>query len=167
METNIRMATKDDAYDILNIYAPYITDTCVTFEIEVPSFTDFENRIENIMNQYPFLVYEQDGIIAGYAYASKHAERAAYLYSVDVSIYIRHEYQGEGIGKKLYTALFEQLVNQGYYTAYAGISMPNEKSVRLHEAFGFVHAGTFHNIGYKHGKWLDVMWLEKPLREYT
>lgn len=166
MPLSIRSATPADAAAILAIYAPYITDTVMTFETEVPALTDFTARVASILSGYPYLVCEADGRIVGYAYASQHRARAAYRYSVDVSIYIAPEYHRQGIGRLLYTALFEQLKARGFYTAYAGITLPNEKSVGLHKALGFTEAGTFHRVGYKANQWLDVIWLEKALREY-
>ena len=167
MEFTIRRAAVSDAADILQIYAPFITDTCVTFDTEVPTVSEFAARIENIMKGYPYLVCEGDNKVIGYAYASKHRDRSAYKYSADVSVYIARGYQGRGIGGALYTRLFELLgERRGIYTAYAGITLPNEKSVGLHKAFGFSEIGVYHNVGYKLGRWLDVMWMEKPLRQY-
>ena len=163
---NIRKATIADSYNILNIYTPYIVDTCITFEIEVPTINEFSDRIQNIIKDYPYLVYEVDGKIIGYAYASKYRERPAYKYSAEVSVYIAPEYHGCGIGKILYEKLLELLKKQGIYTAVAGVALPNEKSIGLHKAFGFKEVGTYHNVGYKFDKWLDVMWLEKSLRKY-
>jgi phosphinothricin acetyltransferase len=166
MKINIRDAVCADAKAILDIYTPYITGTCITFETEVPALDEFTLRIENIINNYPYLVCEADGIITGYAYASKHRERAAYQYSADVSIYVRPEYQGKGIGKALYANLFESLKKYKIYTVYAGITLPNDKSVNLHKTFGFKEVGIYKNVGYKLNKWLDVIWLEKQLKEY-
>jgi len=167
MSITIRSAASGDTEAILKIYAPYITGTCITFETEVPSIGDFTTRIQNILISYPYLVCEADGRIIGYAYASRHRERAAYKYSADVSVYIAPEYQGFGIGKTLYAHLFELLWKQGIYTVFAGITLPNDKSVGLHKSLGFTEAGIFHNDGYKFSKWLDVLWMEKPLRDYA
>ena len=164
---NIKFATPDDAEAILNIYAPYITDTCVSFEIEVPTIQEFAERINKISKVYPYLICEIDGDIVGYAYASRHRERAAYLYSADVSIYINSEYHRQGVGKALYTKLFELLREREIYTAFAAITLPNEGSVGLHKAFGFKEIGIYHNVGYKFGQWLDLLWLEKPLLDYN
>jgi phosphinothricin acetyltransferase len=166
MSDTIRRAALADAPAILAIYAPYITETPVSFETEVPLLQDFVRRMENIMAEYPYLVCEIDGNIAGFAYASKHRERAAYRFGADVSIYIHPAYHRRGIGKALYTALFALLKEQNIYTLYAGITLPNDGSVGLHKSLGFAAAGTFRNAGYKQGKWHDVIWLEKPLREY-
>jgi len=162
----IRNATPTDAEAILAIYAPYITDSCISFETEVPAITEFTARIEHVIPNYPYLVCEVDGKVVGYAYVSQHRERTAYKYSADVSVYIAPEYHWQGIGRALYTKLFELMREQGFYTAIAGITLPNEKSVGLHKALGFKEVGVYHNVGYKFGKWLDVLWMEKPLRDY-
>lgn len=166
VDTTVRPVSKMDVADILAIYTPYITDTVITFETEVPTIEEFTERIENIKNEFPYLVCEVDGRVVGYAYASKHRARSAYKYSVDVSIYVAHNYHHKGLGKALYTNLFELLNKYNYYSAYAGITLPNDKSIGLHKSFGFIEVGTYHNVGYKDGKWLDVIWLEKPLKEY-
>lgn len=166
MKLSIRPAVSTDAEAILKIYAPYITDTVITFETEIPSLEAFTERVAAIQSHYPYLVCELDGTVVGYAYASKHRERAAYRYSVDVSIYVDMNFRHQGIGRALYTHLFEELKQYPYYTAFACITLPNEASVGLHKAFGFQDAGIFHKDGYKAGKWLDVIWMEKSLRQY-
>lgn len=163
MSEIIRLATPYDSEEILSIYAPYIRDTAISFEIEVPSVSDFACRIESIVNQYPYLVYQINDEIVGYAYASKHRERAAYCYDVDVSVYIRPTYHGSGVAHKLYECLFKILQEQGYVNVYAAYSVPNEKSMQFHHKFGFTSIGTFHNAGYKFGKWHDVVWMEKTI----
>lgn len=162
----IRPVVSADVSDILEIYAPYIKDTAITFETEVPTLEEFTKRIESIKTEYPYLVCEFGDKIIGYAYVSRHRARSAYKYSVDVSVYVDLNYQHMGAGKALYTALFEQLKSYDFYTAYASITMPNEKSTGLHKAFGFYEIGTYHNVGYKNGKWLDVAWFEKQLKKY-
>lgn len=166
MNWQIRPATLADAEGILRVYAPYITDTVITFETEVPTVEAFAERIAGIRRNYPYLVCEQGGKILGYAYASRHRERAAYRYSADVSVYVGMDSRRKGIGRALYTRLFEELRRYPLYTAFACITLPNEPSVSLHRAFGFREAGIFHKDGYKDGRWLDVIWMEKPLREY-
>ena len=162
----IRNADLSDVPDILRIYMPFITDTCISFETEVPSIEEFRTRMGNVMKNYPYLVCEIDHKIVGYAYGSKHRERAAYKYSADMSIYVDPDYHRRGIGRALYTELAKLLVELGIYTAFAGITQPNDKSVGLHRALGFTEIGVYHNVGYKFDTWLDVMWMEKPLREY-
>jgi phosphinothricin acetyltransferase len=162
----IRSAKPGDAGAILGIYAPYISETYVSFETEVPTTADFTVRMTGIMKSYPFLVCEEDGGIIGYAYGSGHRERAAYKYSADTSIYVAPGYQGRGAGRALYGRLLDLLRGQGIYTVFAGIVLPNEKSVGFHKALGFTEVGVYHNAGYKLGKWRDILWVEKPLREY-
>ncbi|MDD4124858.1 MAG: GNAT family N-acetyltransferase [Eubacteriales bacterium] len=163
----IRFASLSDAEGILAVYAPFITDTCISFETEIPSVESFRERMRGIMTAYPYLVCEKSGVIVGYAYASKYSERAAYRYSADVSIYIAPEYHRKGIGKQLYTTLLEILKERGFYTVFACIAGKNKKSEDFHYSFGFVKVGEFHNAGFKHGRWHNIIWMEKPLREYT
>lgn len=162
----IRFATTEDAAAILGIYRYYIENTTVTFEIEVPTVEAFAQRMEGIMANFPWLVCEIDGEIAGYAYASKHGERAAYRWSADLSVYINERYHRNHIATALYTALLELLRKQGYYTVYAGVSTPNPKSEAFHTAFGFRNLGEFQKVGYKLGEWRGVTWFELPISEY-
>jgi len=163
MKQNIRLAAISDSESILKIYEPYITDTAITFEIEVPSINEFSDRVKDIVKEYPFLVYEIDDKVVGYAYASKHRERAAYLYDVDVSIYILAEHHGSGIGYRLYECLFILLKELGYKNAYAAYTEPNIKSLKFHSKCGFTLIGTHHKTGYKLGQWHDVTWMEKTI----
>jgi phosphinothricin acetyltransferase len=163
MNHNMRLATIADSENILRIYAPYISDTAITFETEVPNIKDFSARVEKIIDNYPFLAYEIKDEIVGYAYSSQHRERAAYLYDVDVSIYILPEHHGTGIAYKLYKCLFSILSELGYINAYAALTEPNIKSMKFHQKFNFTKIGTHHKTGYKFGKWHDVTWLEKTI----
>jgi L-amino acid N-acyltransferase YncA len=163
----IRMATLADAPAIAAIYRPYVVDSIVSFELEAPTQAVMSGRMSKVLAKLPWLVCELDGAVAGYAYASPHHERAAYQWSVDVSVYLRPGMQRRGLGRALYTQLFERLVQQGYYTAFAGISLPNAASVGLHECFGFEPVGIYKNTGYKFGAWQDVGWWQKPLRNYS
>lgn len=162
----IRPATLSDAEAIHDLYAPYVLETCISFETVVPTIEAFKLRMESIIRDYPYLVCEADGVIAGYAYASKHRERAAYRFSADVSVYVAPGYHRKGIGKSLYLKLFELLKEQGIYTVFAGVTLPNDNSIGLHKSLGFTEVGTFKHTGYKFGKWLDVLWLQKALRDY-
>ena len=162
----IRSATPEDAAQLRAIYAPYVTGTCVSFETEVPSVAEFAQRIKASLSGWAYLVCEAQGEIVGYAYAGAYRARAAYRYSANVSVYIKPDYHRQGIGKALYEALFEKLRILGFYTLVAGIALPNAPSLGLHKAMGFREVGIFHNIGYKHGQWRDVLRLEKPLRAY-
>lgn len=166
-ETTIRFATIEDAEAILAIYAEYIVNTGVTFEIEVPTIEQFRERMRGITEQFPWLVCEVDGEIVGYAYGSKHGERAAYRWSADLSVYINEKFHRRGIASALYRVVMELLRLQGYYTVYAGVSTPNEKSEAFHTAFGFRRLGEFKNVGYKLGMWRGVAWYEMPLAEYV
>jgi len=162
----IRLADPRDASGILAIYAPYITNTSFTFEAEVPSNKAFAERIRNYLEFWPWLVYEIDGTIAGYAYGSKYRERLGYQWCVECSVYIHDEHQGQGIGRKLYNVLFALLKKQGYRNVYAVINLPNENSVRLHESCGFKWFANYENVGYKLGKWKTVGWWQLTINEY-
>jgi phosphinothricin acetyltransferase len=120
-------------------------------------------RIRDTSTQFPWLVAEVDGAVAGYAYASSHRERAAYRWAVDVAVYVASAHQGRGIGRALYEALFERLARQGYRMACAGITLPNPASVALHERVGFRPVGVYREIGWKFGHWHDVAWYQRPL----
>ena len=163
MTFQIRLATAGDAIDILRIYEPFVRDTAITFETEVPSVDEFAQRIKGIRRRYPYLVCCLDGVIVGYAYASRHRERQAYDYDVDVSIYVSPQYHGTGAAELLYQKLFRILTELGYCHAYAGYTVPNEKSRKFHEKFGFTPVGTYRSTGYKRGSWHDVAWLEKSV----
>ncbi len=162
----IRFATTEDSADLLNIYAHYVENTVVTFEIVIPTIQEFSNRVETISEFYPYLVYVIDGKTVGYAYASRHKERQAYRFDVEVSVYLDEGYLGFGIGSKLYACIFEILTRQGIYNVYSGITQPNERSEMLHKKFGFTPIGVYHKAGYKHDKWRDVIWYEKTLIEH-
>jgi phosphinothricin acetyltransferase len=162
----IRIASTKDTASILEIYEPFITDTSITFEFDVPTESDFKERISNIQKKYPWIVCEIDGNIAGYAYASSYNERAAYDWSVDLSIYINPSYQKKKIGKSLYYALLEILKLQGFCNAVSLVTVPNENSEKLHKSFGFKEIGVFENIGFKFEEWKDVRWLGLKIQEY-
>ncbi len=163
----IRTATDSDAESILEIYAPYIENTSYTFETEVPTIDSFKERIISYLQNWPWLVYEIDGIVAGYAYGSKHRERIAYQWSVESSVYIHDDFQRTGIARALYTALIDILKLQGFRNLYAVINLPNDKSVAFHEKLGFEYFATYKNVGYKLGKWKNVGWWQLQLNEYT
>ena len=160
---NVRVASAADATSIAAIYAPYVVGTAVSFEDEPPSATEMADRISSTLQTHPYLVY--DGGVLGYAYAGPHAGRAAYRWSCDVSAYVADRCRQRGIGKALYTKLLELLARQGFHSAFAGIALPNEGSVSLHEAIGFVHLGTYREVGFKHGAWHDVGWWRRSLAE--
>ncbi|MHC1694630.1 MAG: N-acetyltransferase family protein [Eubacteriales bacterium] len=162
----IRLASRIDACDILEIYAPFITNTVISFEYEIPNVEEFASRIDDVCKTYPYLVYISDDKIIGYAYASQHSGRTAYDWSVNVSVYISPDFHSCGIAFKLYNALFKILKEQGFFSAYAGYTSSNIKSERFHKKFGFTDVGTYHNVGYKFGAWHDVTWLEKVIGDF-
>lgn len=163
----IRLANKRDSAQILDIYSPYIENTSISFETIIPSIEEIETRIERVIANTPWLIYEESNIILGYAYASKHRERAAYKWAVDVSAYVRQDCRGKGIGKMLYTELLSVLRLQGYCNVYAGICLPNESSVGIHEYFGFKKIAHYTKVGYKFGQWHDVGWWELFLKPHN
>lgn len=166
-DKNIRLAKVWDSDSILQIYASFITDTVITFECNVPTITEFRERMAKIQSKYPWLVCEINNNIVGYAYASCFNEREAYNWSVDSSIYINTQYQRKNIGKALYFALFELLKLQGYNNVYAGVTLPNIKSESLHKSFGFKPIGIYQSAGYKFGCWYDVKWYGLKINEYV
>ena len=154
----IRLATPADAAQCANIYAPHVRDSAVSFEVDVPTAAEFESRITRTLERLPWLVCAADDVVLGYAYAAPHQERAAFQWSVNVSVYVREGHGREGIGWALYTSLFACLRAMGYYNAYAAIALPHQASVGLHEAMGFLHIGTFTDVGHKLGKWHALGW---------
>jgi len=159
----LRPATPADAPGILAIYAPIVENTVISFEYEPPSVDEMVHRLEAYR---PWLVAVDNGEIMGYAYASKHRERAAYQWSADVSVYVHELARGQGLGTRLYRELFAVLVGQGYVNAYAGITLPNPASVGLHESLGFRPVGVYEGVGYKFGAWHDVGWWQLLLRPH-
>jgi phosphinothricin acetyltransferase len=162
----IRVARLDDAAEIAEIYAPNVTGSHISFEVDAPTPEIMRTRIAKVLSVFPWLVHDAGGRIEGYAYASPHRDRAAYRWSADVSCYVRPEARGRGIGKALYTELLRLLEAHGYFNAYAGIALPNEASVRLHESVGFEPIGVYRNVGYKLGSWHDVGWWGRRLAEH-
>ena len=159
----IRPAVAADAAALLEIYAPYVVKTTVTFEYEVPGTETFAGRIEAIAAEYPYLVCEIDGRIAAYAYGHRHMERAAYQWNAELSVYVDQGQFRRGIGRALYQAVMEILKLQNIQTVYGIVTSPNENSERLHAAMGFTKRALFPQMGYKFGWWLDVAWFEKNL----
>ena len=167
----IRLATPNDAAGIAAVYGPYVTDTAISFETDVPSAGEMAERLRLRMPLHPWLVLEEtwnDGFtrdVVGYAYAGPFAGRAAYRWSVETSVYLAGSACGAGWGRVLYQALLDLLSEQGYRQALGGIALPNEPSVRLHERCGFTPAGTYRAVGWKLGRWHDVGWWQLPLGE--
>ena len=162
----IRLAEEKDAAGILAIYTPYIESTSFTFETEVPSVEKFAERIKTCLAEWPWLVCEIDGLIAGYAYATKYRERTAYQWCTESSVYIHDDFQRTGIARALYNSLFEILKRQGFRNVYAVINLPNDKSVAFHESCGFKFFATYEKVGYKLGKWKNVGWWRLILNEF-
>lgn len=162
----LRVATAADAEAIAAIYAPLVRSTAISFETEPPSAADMRARIETTLQGLPWLVSLDDaGGVSGYAYAGRHRERAAYQWSVETTVYVGEGSRGKGVGRALYSALFEELVRLGYYQAFAGITLPNAASVALHEGLGFAPIGIYRQVGHKLGRWHDVGWWQRPLQE--
>ena len=164
---HLRRATEADAAAIRDIYAPYCDQFVTSFELIAPTVAQMQARIQKITAQYPWLVCARGGAVMGYAYACPHRERAAYRWAVDAAVYIGAEHHRRGVGRALYTALFRLLVAQGYFKAYAGITLPNPGSVGLHEAMGFTPIGVYRGVGYKLGAWRDVGWWQLALQPET
>ncbi len=154
----MRLARPGDARGVHEIYAPVVRDTVISFELDVPSEQEVRDRITDTLATHPWLVWEEAGRVAGYAYAGRHRERLAYQWSVDVSCYVHADFRRRGIGARLYRALLGMLRAQGYFNAYAGIALPNPASVALHESVGFRPIGVYRGVGYKCGAWHDVGW---------
>ncbi len=163
----IRLATAGDAPAILEIYAPFIRDTSITFETEVPSIAEFSARINSYLENWPWLLFDTGGSIAGYAYASRYRERTAYQWSVECSVYIHPNHLRAGIASRLYKCLFAILKAQGFTTVYAVINLPNDQSVALHEKLGFRYFATYEKVGFKLGQWKNVGWWQLQLNEYV
>jgi phosphinothricin acetyltransferase len=164
MTAQIRLALPGDAEQIAAIYAPFCTETAVSFEYTAPTVAEMAQRIRKITERLAWLVLDDDGRIAGYVYASPHRERAAYQWSVDVAAYVASDYRRRGVGSTLYTALFRVLVSQGYFKAFAGVTLPNPASERLHESLGFERVGEYRGVGFKLGAWHDVRWYQRTLQ---
>ena len=169
----IRSASGEDAARLLEIYRWYVTDTAVTFEIAVPSEEEFRSRVEQTLEDYPWLVCEENGVILGYAYAGQLKDREAYRRSCELSVYVEQEHRGRGIGRALYEALEKDLRARGFLNLYACIADPVEEdetltrdSERFHERMGFRKNGEFRLCGYKFGRWYNMIWMEKLIGDH-
>lgn len=167
MKILFRLAKKEDVEEILAVYAPYILHTPITFEYTVPTLQEFSRRIEGISCDYPYFVCEMEGEIIGYAYASAYHERAAYQWDADLSIYLKQNITGKGIGRLMLDTLIALLKLQNIRNVYSCITHPNIPSEHLHETMGFRKCATFHHSGFKHGKWYDTLWYEKQIASTT
>jgi phosphinothricin acetyltransferase len=154
---SIRPAAPADAAGCAAVYAPYVTDSCISFEYEPPSPAEFARRITA---SHAWLVAEEDGAIVGYAYGSRHRERAAYDWAADVAIYTAATHQGRGMGRALYAALIGMLRERGLRILCAGVAQPNAASDALHRSLGFEEVGVYRRIGWKGGRWHDVRWWQ-------
>ena len=159
----IRVATEADVPAILDIYAPYILDTTITFEYDVPCRRSFLQRFYDVTAQFPWLVWEENGAVLGYAYASAPFSRPAYAWCAEPSIYLAPDARGRGIGKKLYAALEAILRDQGYQVLYALITEENTASIHFHQRMNYEYLAKFSDCGFKFNRWLGVTWMEKRL----
>lgn len=171
----VENVSPEDAEELVRIYSVYVTDTAISFEYEVPSVEEFERRIKNISSRYPYLkAVNENGEILGYAYAGSFKDRKAYDWSVETTIYLRQDCRGKGIGTLLYDFLEQELKKMGILNMNACIAYTREEDEHLsndsryfHEAMGFSLVGTFHQSGYKFGKWYDMIWMEKMIGEHV
>ena len=162
--THIRRARLSDTPFIAATYRTFVESHWASFEQVAPTANEIAARIDAAGDRYPWLVAEQDQPLA-YAYASPHRTRAAYVSSVDTTIYCAEDARGKGIGRALYNALIAPLSKPGYVTAFAGIALPNPASISLHKAVGFALIGTYPKVGYKHGAWRDTQWWGRALSD--
>lgn len=162
-ERVVRPATAADATGCVAIYAPYVTDTAITFETEVPSADEMAGRIADAQRAHAWLVLVESGAPVGFAYGAPFKARAAYQWSCEVSIYLVRGLRRSGAGRALYDPLLARLAERGYRRAFAGITQPNTASNGLHRAFGFAEVALFGRVGWKHGAWHDVAWLQRDL----
>jgi phosphinothricin acetyltransferase len=165
MPVVIRLAREADAEGVLAIYGPYVRDTAISFEVEPPVPEEFRQRIRTTLAHGCWLVCERGGSVAGYAYGGRFHPRAAYQWTVEVTVYVHPDHQRRGVGLGLYTALLEVLRLQGFHSAVGIITLPNPASLGLHERLSFRPAGVLHAVGYKHGCWHDVGWWQRALQE--
>jgi phosphinothricin acetyltransferase len=163
----IRHADPDrDGTACAGIYMSSVVDGVASLEEQAPDGEQMADRIRAISRNWPWLIADLDGAVAGYAYASRHRDRAAYRWSADVTVYVSAAHHRRGVGRSLYVPLLELIAAQGYHEACAGITLPNAASVGLHETLGFHPIGVWRDIAYKHGRWRDVGWWQKTLREH-
>ena len=165
MGYKIRTVQLSDVEAILKVYAPFITDTCISFEYVVPSVEEFAQRIASISAEYPYIVLEEDGEIVGYAYSHRYLERVAYSWDVEVTIYLAPKVQGKGLGVILYDALEKLMALQNIKNLYSCITGDNVHSIEMHRSMGYEMIGTFPKAGFKHDRWLDVVWMAKAIGE--
>jgi L-amino acid N-acyltransferase YncA len=163
----MRLARDTDAEAVAAIYAPYVRDTAISFELEPPTADELRQRMRTTLAHAPWLVCEADGEVLGYAYAGRFHARAAYQWTVEVTVYVHHDHRRRRIGEGLCSALLDGVREQGFRTAVGIIALPNPASVGLHEHLGFRPAGVLGSVGFKHGRWHDVGWWALALGEYA
>jgi phosphinothricin acetyltransferase len=164
LTSRIRSATTADATACAEIYAHYVTNTCISFEVEPPTSVQFATRIADAQASHEWLVAERGGEVVGYAYAHEFAGRAAYGWSCETSIYLSTNLRRTGVGRALYEVLLDRLAERGYRRAFAGVALPNEASIGFHRAFGFEDAGCYRRVGWKDNAWHDVAWMQRDLQ---
>jgi phosphinothricin acetyltransferase len=163
----IRLANESDAEQILAIYAPFcLPESPVSFELEPPSLAEMKERLRNISATFPWLVWQENSRVVGYAYAGKHKERAAYQWSTDLAIYLAPEAKGKGVAKTLCQVLFELLKQLGYFNVYAGTTLPNPACENLLKSLGCTRVAVYQKVGFKTGRWLDVAWYGLALKPF-
>lgn len=161
----MRDAAAADAVACAAIYAPYVRETTVSFELKPPTAAEMAERIAAAQARHAWLVLEEEGRVVGYAYANRFSGRPAYQWSVEVSIYLERDRHRAGGGRQLYETLLARLAERGYRRAMAGMSLPNEASVAFHRALGFTPVGVYREVGWKHGAWRDVAWVQRTIRD--
>ncbi len=174
MSIIVRDAELEDAERLLEIYSYYVEKTAISFEYDVPSLFEFQNRMRNIKSKYPYLAVEEDGVLLGYAYAGAFVGRAAYGWACELTIYLDHTALKCGLGRRLYEALEDRLKKMGILNLYACIGYPggeedeylNKNSADFHAHLGFAKAGEFYKCGYKFGRWYNMVWMEKIIGKH-
>jgi L-amino acid N-acyltransferase YncA len=162
-QLEVRIARESDAVAIAAIYAPIVTETAISFETTAPSIEEMAERVRSTLRTHPFLVADRSGEVAGYAYAGAHRTRAAYQWSTDVTVYVAAHARRQGVARRLYGDLLAILEAQGFHAAFAGIALPNDPSVAIHEAVGFEPLGVYREVGFKLDRWHDVGWWRRGL----
>jgi len=170
----LRIAAVHDAPELLEIYAPYVANTAISFEYDVPALEEFAQRVENTLKRYPYIVAISDSEIVGYAYAGTFKPRAAYDWSVETTVYVKQGFKGRGVGRLLYDALEKCICEQGITNLNACIAFSDieddyltQDSVRFHSALGYREVGKFRSCAYKNGRWFDMIWMEKHILEHS
>ncbi len=163
MSAYIRLAAAADAEQFCEIYAPIVRDTHISFEQDIPDAAEMAARIAKTMPRYPWLVCDIQGRVAGYAYASPFRRRRAYQWTAETTVYVHPDYKRRGVSRALYTSLIEVLREQGFCNAIGVIALPNDASIRAHEAVGYRKVGVLENMGYKAGAWHHTGWWQLKL----